>query len=94
MEDIVDTGKTMVALVERLKQYEPASVRVVSLLLKKTDRSNRYVPDYVGFAIPDLFVVGYCLDYNEFFRDLDHIVSCGFVYSFHCFNSDVLAGGY
>ncbi|KAJ3047654.1 hypoxanthine phosphoribosyltransferase 1 [Rhizophlyctis rosea] len=73
VEDIVDTGRTMVALVERLKQYEPASVRVVSLLLKKTDRSNRYVPDYVGFAIPDLFVVGYCLDYNEYFRDLDHI---------------------
>ncbi|KNC99925.1 hypoxanthine phosphoribosyltransferase [Spizellomyces punctatus DAOM BR117] len=73
VEDIVDTGKTMVALIERLKQYNPASIRVVSLLLKKTDRSNKYVPDYVGFAIPDLFVVGYCLDYNEHFRDLDHI---------------------
>ncbi|KAI9014879.1 phosphoribosyltransferase-like protein [Gaertneriomyces semiglobifer] len=73
VEDIVDTGKTMVALVEKLKQYQPASIKVVSLLLKKTDRSNKYVPDYVGFAIPDLFVVGYCLDYNEHFRDLDHI---------------------
>ncbi|TPX66151.1 hypoxanthine phosphoribosyltransferase [Spizellomyces sp. 'palustris'] len=82
VEDIVDTGKTMVALIERLKQYKPASIRVVSLLLKKTDRSNKYVPDYVGFAIPDLFVVGVIyaeiashmqLDYNEHFRDLDHI---------------------
>ncbi|KAJ3045912.1 hypoxanthine phosphoribosyltransferase 1 [Rhizophlyctis rosea] len=73
VEDIVDTGRTMVALVSKLREYEPASVKVVSLLLKKTDRSNRYVPDYVGFSIPDLFVVGYCLDYNEYFRDLDHI---------------------
>ncbi|RKO90523.1 phosphoribosyltransferase-like protein [Blyttiomyces helicus] len=64
VEDIIDTGKTMVALVERLRRYQPASIKVVSLLLKKTDRSNRYVPDYVGFAVPDLFVVGYCLDYK------------------------------
>ncbi|KAJ3090174.1 hypoxanthine phosphoribosyltransferase 1 [Quaeritorhiza haematococci] len=73
VEDIVDTGKTMVALLEKLKKYEPASVRVVSLLLKRTPRSNKYIPDYVGFSIPDLFVVGYALDYNEHFRDLDHI---------------------
>ncbi|KAI8912233.1 hypoxanthine phosphoribosyltransferase [Powellomyces hirtus] len=73
IEDIIDTGTTMVALTERLKKYQPASIKVVSLLLKKTPRSNNYVPDYVGFAIPDLFVVGYCLDYNEHFRDLDHI---------------------
>ncbi|KAJ3330719.1 hypoxanthine phosphoribosyltransferase 1 [Blyttiomyces sp. JEL0837] len=73
VEDIVDSGATMVALIKRLKQYEPASIKVVSLLLKKTERSNKYIPDYVGFAIPDLFVVGYALDYNEVFRDLDHI---------------------
>ncbi|KAH6562355.1 hypothetical protein BASA50_006561 [Batrachochytrium salamandrivorans] len=73
VEDIVDTGKTMVGLIDMLQKYQPASIRVVSLLLKKTDRSNSYVPDYVGFSIPDLFVVGYCLDYNEVFRDLDHI---------------------
>ncbi|KAI9102510.1 phosphoribosyltransferase-like protein [Phlyctochytrium arcticum] len=73
VEDIVDTGKTMVALIKKLKQYQPASIKVASLLVKKTDRSNNYIPDYVGFAIPDLFVVGYCLDYNEHFRDLDHI---------------------
>lgn len=43
VEDIVDTGRTMVALIERLKQYSPASIKVVSLLLKKTSRSNSYV---------------------------------------------------
>ncbi|KAJ3413731.1 hypoxanthine phosphoribosyltransferase 1 [Chytridiales sp. JEL 0842] len=73
VEDIVDSGKTMVSLIELLKQYQPASIRVVSLLLKKTSRGNGYIPEYVGFAIPDLFVVGYALDYNEYFRDLDHL---------------------
>jgi hypoxanthine phosphoribosyltransferase len=43
VEDIVDSGKTMVSLIERLKKYEPASIRVVSLLLKKTPRANGYM---------------------------------------------------
>ncbi|KAI8988566.1 phosphoribosyltransferase-like protein [Mycotypha africana] len=73
VEDIIDTGNTMVYLLERLSKIQPASIRVTSLLIKKTERSNGYVPDYVGFAIPDDFVVGYALDYNEHFRDLDHI---------------------
>ncbi|KAJ1976751.1 hypothetical protein H4R34_003861 [Dimargaris verticillata] len=73
VEDIIDTGNTMVRLLKHLEQYSPASVRVASLLLKKTPLSCGYIPDYVGFAIPDAFVVGYALDYNEHFRDLDHI---------------------
>ncbi|KAJ2542689.1 hypothetical protein EV175_006036 [Coemansia sp. RSA 1933] len=73
VEDIIDTGNTMRKLLETLAKYEPKSVKVASLLLKKTPLSCGYVPDYVGFAIPDLFVVGYCLDYNDIFRDLDHI---------------------
>lgn len=63
----------MVALIDLLKRYQPSRIRVVSLLLKKNPTSNNYIPDYVGFTIPNLFVVGYCLDYNEVFRDLDHI---------------------
>ncbi len=73
VEDIVDTGKTMVALIELLKRYNPASIKVCSLLLKRTDRSNEYLPDFVGFSIPDEFVIGYGMDYNEVFRDLTHI---------------------
>ncbi|TPX73335.1 hypoxanthine phosphoribosyltransferase [Chytriomyces confervae] len=73
VEDIVDTGRTMVALLERLKQYEPASVKVVSMLVKRTPESNGYVPDYFGFSVPDYFVVGYGLDYNEYFREMEHI---------------------
>ncbi|KAI8388629.1 phosphoribosyltransferase-like protein [Radiomyces spectabilis] len=73
VEDIIDTGATMVKLLQKLDEYKPKSLKVTSLLIKKTTRSNGYVPDYVGFAIPDAFVVGYALDYNEYFRDLDHI---------------------
>ncbi|KAF7729469.1 hypoxanthine phosphoribosyltransferase 1 [Apophysomyces ossiformis] len=73
VEDIIDTGATMVKLLDKLQDYQPRSIKVTSLLIKKTPRSNGYIPDYVGFAIPDAFVVGYALDYNEYFRDLDHI---------------------
>lgn len=44
-----------------------------SLLVKRTPRSVGYRPDFVGFEIPDKFVVGYALDYNEYFRDLNHV---------------------
>lgn len=54
-------GKTMVELLAKISEYKPRSVKVVSLLLKTTSRSNSYLPDYVGFSIPDLFVVGYCV---------------------------------
>jgi len=73
VEDIVDTGKTMVKLLEILRQVEPASVKVASLALKRTPKSIGYVPDYVGFEVPDKFIVGCAFDYNEHFRDLNHV---------------------
>uniref|UniRef100_A0AAQ4RHE1 Hypoxanthine phosphoribosyltransferase n=1 Tax=Gasterosteus aculeatus aculeatus TaxID=481459 RepID=A0AAQ4RHE1_GASAC len=73
VEDIIDTGKTMQTLLELLKQFNPKMVKVASLLVKRTPRSVGYRPDYVGFEVPDKFVVGYALDYNEYFRDLNHI---------------------
>lgn len=54
----------MVALIDLLKQYQPNSIKVCSLLLKRTSRSTGYIPDFVGFSIPDEFVIGYGLDYN------------------------------
>jgi len=73
-EDIVETGKTMSQLVELLKsKASPASIRVATLLVKRTGKPCLFKPDYVGFEIPNYFVVGYALDYNEYFRDLDHI---------------------
>lgn len=73
VEDIIDTGKTMSALTDKLKNIGATSVKVASLLVKRTALSNGFQPDFVGFSIPDAFVVGYCLDYNERFRDLEHI---------------------
>jgi len=72
-EDIIDTGRTMTKLLNTLSKYNPKSVRVATLLRKRTPLSNCYVPHYVCFEIPDKFIVGYALDYNEYFRDLDHI---------------------
>ncbi|TRZ07812.1 hypothetical protein HGM15179_019294, partial [Zosterops borbonicus] len=51
--------------------YNPKMVKVASLLVKRTPRSVGYWPDFVGFEVPDKFVVGYALDYNEYFRDLN-----------------------
>jgi hypoxanthine phosphoribosyltransferase len=73
VEDIVDTGRTMAALLAKLKEIKSASSKVACLFLKDTPLTNGYVPDYVGFTIPDKFIVGYGLDYNEYFRDLQHL---------------------
>jgi len=73
VEDIIDTGKTMNKLLNTLEKYKTKSVKVACLLRKRTPLSSGYIPDYVGFEIPDKFVVGYALDYNEYFRDLLHI---------------------
>ena len=59
-------------LVPYLKSFGPATVRVATLLQKRTPKSNGFVAEYVGFTIPDKFVVGYCLDYNEVYRDMSH----------------------
>ena len=73
-EDIVDTGRTMALLAPLLEESKPKSLRVASLLEKRREDSDiKFVADYVGFSVPDEFVVGFCLDYNDAFRDLDHI---------------------
>lgn len=58
----------MASLLPVLEARGANSLRVTSLLEKRTERSCGYKADYVGFSIPDKFVVGYCLDYNEVFR--------------------------
>ncbi|XP_063931667.1 hypoxanthine-guanine phosphoribosyltransferase-like [Zophobas morio] len=73
VEDIVDTGRSIQSLIQTLSQYNPATLKTFSLLVKRAPLSCGYRPDYVGFEIPNEFVVGYCLDYNDTFRDLDHI---------------------
>ncbi|MFO7944766.1 MAG: hypoxanthine phosphoribosyltransferase [Anaerolineales bacterium] len=72
VEDIVDTGNTMKYLYNTLKGRKPASLRTCTLF--KKDREHLEVPlDYVGFEIPDVWVVGYGLDYADRFRTLPYI---------------------
>jgi hypoxanthine phosphoribosyltransferase len=78
VEDIIDTGKTILALKELILKYNPNSLKVVSLLIKRIPNSSGFIPEYCGFSIPDKFVVGYCLDFNENFRDLQHICVLNF----------------
>jgi len=73
VEDIIDTGTTMERFIDVLKNYELKSVRVASLFLKRNPRSNGFLPHYTGFEIPDRFVIGYNLDYNDYYREMNHI---------------------
>lgn len=73
IEDIVDTGHTMHHLIEELKKLNPASVSICTLLLKPDALKRPIDLDYIGFSIPNKFVVGYGLDYDGYgrnFRDI------------------------
>lgn len=73
VEDIVDTGITMNKIFSYLSSFEPASLKIASLLFKPDAFAGKHKPDYVGFVIPNKFVVGYGLDYNELGRNFDEI---------------------
>lgn len=73
VEDIVDTGLSMNYMVKRIKENSPASVSVCTLLHKKDATKYEVQLDYVGFEIPDAFVLGYGLDYAQEGRNLSQI---------------------
>ncbi|MCI8384685.1 MAG: hypoxanthine phosphoribosyltransferase [Clostridia bacterium] len=73
VEDIIDTGRTLTAVREYLKQKNPNSIRIATMLSKPSRRIMELNVDYIGFAIEDKFVVGYGLDYNEKYRNLPYI---------------------
>lgn len=73
VEDIVDTGLTMNYLLDNIKARKPKSVSVCSLLHKPTGGEVDVPVDYTGFVIPNKFVIGYGLDYIEFYRNLPYI---------------------
>jgi len=73
VDDIIDTGRTLKALVEALKQREPSVLKTCVLLDKKERREVDFDADYVGFVIPDKFVIGYGLDWAEEGRNLKDI---------------------
>jgi hypoxanthine phosphoribosyltransferase len=77
VEDIIDTGLTLNYLIKNLKARGPASLEICALLNKEIANKVRLPVRYVGFTIPDVFVVGYGLDYSERFRNLPYIARLG-----------------
>ena len=73
VEDIVDTGQTLHLLTEMLMERNPASLELAVLLNKPSRRKVCLDADYIGFDIPDVFVVGWGLDYDQKYRDLPYI---------------------
>jgi len=73
VEDIVDTGLTLKYIGEILKSRNPRSLKICCLLDKPSRRKIDIVPDYVGYSIPDKFVVGYGLDYAEQYRNYPEV---------------------
>lgn len=73
VEDIVDTGRTLHYIIENLMTRDPASLKVCTLLSKPSRREIEVKLDYVGFEIPNEFVVGYGLDFDELYRNLNFI---------------------
>lgn len=77
IEDIVDTGLTASWLAQHLASHRPASVRLCTLLDKPSARRIDVTIDYIGFTVPEAFVLGYGLDYDEGYRNLPAIYTVG-----------------
>jgi hypoxanthine phosphoribosyltransferase len=75
VDDIFDTGHTLFEVIAELDQFGPRSIRSAVLLLKQGKQEVSFRPDYVGFEIPDEFVVGYGLDYNDAYRNLPYLAA-------------------
>ncbi|MGM0650442.1 MAG: hypoxanthine phosphoribosyltransferase [Bacteroidota bacterium] len=73
IEDIIDTGITIDHIINQLNAYQPSEIKVASLLFKPEAYQKTMQPDYIGFEIPNKFIVGYGLDYNGYGRNLKHI---------------------
>jgi len=73
LEDIIDTGITIDKIISLMDDQHPKLVKICSLLYKPDAFKGQHKPDYIGFSIPNAFVVGYGLDYNEKGRNLDAI---------------------
>lgn len=73
VDDILDTGRTLRAVIEKISKLGAASIKTCVLLDKEARRVEKIAADYVGFKIPDLFVVGYGLDFAERYRNLPFV---------------------
>jgi hypoxanthine phosphoribosyltransferase len=75
IDDIFDTGQTLFEVISLLDEHRPRSIRSAVLVLKRGKQQVQLRPDYVGFEIPDVFVVGYGLDYNDAYRNLPYLAA-------------------
>ena len=73
VDDILDTGRTLRAVIDKLNALQPRSLKTCVLLEKKSRRTETIPADYIGFEVPDEFVIGYGLDYAERYRNLPFI---------------------
>lgn len=73
VDDIADTGLTMSYVMNHLNAKNPNSVKCCVLLDKPTRRKTELIPDYIGFTIPDRFVVGYGLNYGDYYRNIPYV---------------------
>lgn len=73
VEDIIDSGRTLAYLLDTLQVRKPASLKLCTLLDKPSRREIEVNVTYVGFSIPDEFVLGYGLDYSQFYRNLPYV---------------------
>lgn len=73
LDDILDSGRTLHEVIQLVRKLEPKSLRVGVLLRKRARQQIPLEPDYCGFEIPDTFVVGYGLDYNDEYRGLPYV---------------------
>ncbi len=75
VEDIINSGLTVEYITNNLKAREPKSVKICTLLDKTDKRRNDFRPDYAGFTIPNIYVIGYGLDYQDRYRNLPYIAA-------------------
>jgi hypoxanthine phosphoribosyltransferase len=73
VDDILDTGRTLTRVKEKLKKLKPRRIKICVFLDKPSRREEAVTPDYVGFTIPNEFVVGYGLDFAERYRNLPYV---------------------
>ena len=75
VEDLIDSGNTLNTIIQYVKGMGPCTLKTALLILKRNPLNLEYdiTPDWLGFCIPNKFVVGYYMDYNQIFRDLGHL---------------------
>ena len=77
VEDMIDTGLTMRLILDKVRAMKPKSLKLAVAFFKKTEKNvhmtDRFVADYTGFLVPELFVIGYGMDIDGHFRDLPHL---------------------